>query len=63
MGTRKRTPETTTRRGVSWSEYQCYARLVRLGKTTWAKLERGGFVKPDGRHSEAYRKVMAKKGR
>lgn len=60
---RKKKPTPTTRRGVSWSEYQCYARLVRLGKNTWKQLERDGHVKPDARYSEAYRRVMARKAK
>lgn len=60
--TTKRKPPAEVR-GVPFAEYRAYARLVRLGETTWAKLEKSGYVRPNGRHTEAYRKVMGKKGR
>lgn len=33
-------------RGVSYNKYQAFARLVRLGRTTWEELERAKLVKP-----------------
>jgi hypothetical protein len=57
--TTKRQPPTEVR-GVPFREYRAYARLVRLGKTTWAKLEKAGDVRPNERHTDAYRRVMKK---
>jgi hypothetical protein len=47
------------RRGVSYSEYQVFARRVRRGEVTWKQLERAGEVLPDQRYSDAHRRVDA----